>query len=158
MPGRGEHDQGNERFARPEDENGEKDPGGDIGLGFFGMDVAMACEMGVGMVVVLPDLVVMTMGMRPAFQGPAYPPEEAENDRAQDMTEPAEEGNEEGFRERPAPRPGHDDEREVMIGSDEGMDESYGRRRPRQDPDVEVHGSFIPQSRRGRHGERHCDS
>jgi len=51
--------------------------------------------------------------------------QEAEEDRAQNMSQPAEERDDEGSRKRPSPRPGHDDEWKVVVGADDGVDEAY---------------------------------
>jgi len=75
-----------------------------------------------------------------AFQpGHGYPqgdPDEPEHDRAQDMAEPAEKGDEQGLGKGPAPGPADDDKRKIMVGTDDGVDETERRRRARQDPDI----------------------
>jgi len=73
--------------------------------------------------------------------------QEAEDDRAQDVSQSAEERDDKGFRKGPSPRPGHDDERKVMVGADDGVDETDRNRRPRQNRDPVCHTPIIAESR-----------
>ena len=69
--------------------------------------------------------------------------QKAQDDRAQDVPQPGQEGDAERFPERPTPRPADDDEGEVVVRADDGMDEPERRGRAGQDPDLPIdhHGS-----------------
>ena len=71
--------------------------------------------------------------------------QEAEDDRAQDVSQSAEERDDKGFRKGPSPRPGHNNEREVVVGPDDGVDEADRGRRPGQNPNLVRHAPIIPE-------------
>ncbi|MCK7541357.1 MAG: hypothetical protein MZV63_65955 [Marinilabiliales bacterium] len=195
VPGSGIHDQRDKWLARAEDEDGEQDPGRDIGLlGFLavGMDVRSQL-VGVGMDVLMVVIVVVP-GLRPVFvdgggdavvqmivevrmgvglapPGAAHAPDEigeaeadeepgrdrapgrldafelghgdaqgdadeAEDDRAEDVPQAGQEGDAQGLPQGPFAGPADDDERQVVVGADDGVDEAEPGRRAGQHPDL----------------------
>lgn len=73
---------------------------------------------------------------------------EAEDRRAKDVSDAAEEGDDDGAFRRPASRFGHGNERDVVIGSEEGVADADSGGGCGEDPEVLIHGSHCGRARR----------
>ena len=73
-------------------------------------------------------------------------PDESEHDRTENMPHPAESGDPGGFRQRPAPGATHDDEGQVVVGAEEGMQETDRSSCSRQHRDLVTHRVLSSQS------------